>query len=229
MINLALYSDQIIPENGRIDARLLAVMQDLGLGSRIGYIPSGPEPSRRFFNERTDYYRTIGLDLCIYFDPDETGGAAGMEALFSCDAIHLPGGNTAGFLARLKRTGLLGGLRDWVLSGGMLIGTSAGAILMTQTIAVDALFSAKDPKDVLDGEALGLLPFEFFPHLNGRTNYLTDLIDYSRDTPRPIVACNDGEGVIVSNGRIEFIGETLWIADGDVRHARDIEGIFAGA
>lgn len=220
MVNLALYSDQIIPENSAIDARLIALMQSLGLGTRLGYVPSGPEPSRRFFTERKDYYRRIGLDLSLFHDPDDT---TGMDALLACDAIHLSGGHTASFLARLKRAGMVEPLREWATRGGVLIGTSAGAILMTPTIAVDALFSNGRPEDVKDGEALNLLAFEFFPHLNGRQSLLPDLIRYSKTTPRPIIACNDGDGLIVSAGQVELIGNPLWIADGETKEARQVE------
>ncbi|WJH39018.1 Type 1 glutamine amidotransferase-like domain-containing protein [Aliirhizobium terrae] len=220
MVNLALYSDQIIPENSAIDARLIALMQSLGLGTRLGYVPSDPEPSRRFFTERKDYYRRIGLDLSLFHDPDDT---TGMDALLACDAIHLSGGHTGGFLARLRRVGMVEPLREWTARGGVLIGTSAGAILMTPTIAVDALFSDSRPEDIRDGEALNLLPFEFFPHLNGKPNFLPDLVRYSKATPRPIIACNDGDGLIVSAGQVELIGNPLWIADGATKEARQIE------
>lgn len=220
MINLALYSDQIIPENAAIDSRLVALMQ--GRGRRIGYIPSGPDPEQRFFLERKLYYERIGLDLCLFHDLDKDHGADETDALFGCDAIHLPGGHTAGFLKRLRRADMLYRLRDWAMAGGVLIGTSAGAILMTPTIAVDALFGDGRPEDVLDDDALDLLPFEFFPHLNGKPSYLPDLLRYSIKAPRPIIACNDGDGVVVANGRLEFIGNPLWIASGEMKEARHI-------
>jgi dipeptidase E len=223
MVNLALYSDQIIPENSAIDARLIALIRSQGLGNRIGYIPSAAEPSRRFFTERQAYYARIGLDLSLFHDLDADHSTLAIDALFACDAIHLPGGHTAGFLARLRRSKMLQPLKQWTIAGGVLVGTSAGAILMTPTIAIDALFSGNRPEEVKDGEALGLLSFEFFPHLNGKPNYLPELVRYSRETPRPIVACNDGDGVIVSQGQVELIGNPLWIANGETTEARQIE------
>ncbi|SFB09732.1 dipeptidase E [Rhizobium sp. NFR07] len=223
MVNLALYSDQIIPENSAIDARLIALLQSQGVGNHIGYVASGPDPSRRFFTERQAYYRRIGLDLSLFHDLDAEPDVSDMDALFACDAIHLSGGHTGGFLARLKRAGMVGPLKEWATRGGVLIGTSAGAILMTPTIAVDALFSDGKPEDVVDGEALNLLPFEFFPHLNGKPNFLPDLVRYSRHTLRPIIACNDGDGLVVSQGQVELIGNPLWIANGETKEARQIE------
>jgi len=222
MVNLALYSDQVIPQNAAVDARLMDLMKTQGVGTRLGYIPSGPEPDRYFFNDRKRYYARLGLDLALYHDLDGPHGSAETAALFGCDAIHLSGGDTSAFLGRMKRHAMLAPLRDWAMKGGILIGTSAGAILMTPTIATDALFAGRKPEEMADGDALDLLPFEFFPHLNDDAAYLPQLVRYSRHTARPIVACNDGDGIVVSNGVVEWIGSPLWISDGVVEHAAQI-------
>jgi dipeptidase E len=223
MVNLALYSDQIIPENSAIDIRLLELMKAKAVGTRIAYIPSGPEPDRRFFHDRKSYYAQYNLDLIWVYDLNELPSAQQTAVLFGCGAIHLSGGHTAGFLQRLRSVGMLDPLRNWALQGGILIGTSAGAILMTPTIAVDALFSDKRPEEVTDGGALNLLPFEFFPHLNANAGYLTELMTYSRHTERPIVAVKDGEGVVVTGEMIECIGNPVWIFQGAIKQATAIE------
>ncbi|WP_412064581.1 Type 1 glutamine amidotransferase-like domain-containing protein [Rhizobium sp. SYY.PMSO] len=222
MVNLALYSDQIVPENRAIDLGLLAMMAALGLGTRIAYIPSGPEPDHRFFDDRKQYYRTYGLEMSLFYDPEEPHGSEERDALFACDAIHLTGGHTADYLQRLRRSGMLPLLREWAVGGGVLIGTSAGAILMTPTIATDALFTDEIPETRMKEAALDLVPFEFFPHLDEKAAYLKELVHYSKFTKRPILACNDGDGIVVSNGRANSIGEPVWIADGDVRQPNDI-------
>jgi dipeptidase E len=222
MVNLAFYSDQIIAANEAIDKRLLAMLASKGPGRRIGYVASGPEPDRRFFRERSAYYARYGLDLQIFHDLDAPDGGKSEAALFSCDAIHLSGGHTAGFLARLKRGGMISRLRDWAVDGGVLVGTSAGAIIMTPTIATDALFTGNAAEEMMTETGLDLVPFEFFPHFGARPTYLADLIRYSRLTARPIIACNDGDGVVVTQGRIECIGQPLWIENGEASAACDL-------
>jgi len=64
-----------------------------------------------------------------------------------------------------------------------LIGTSAGAILMTPTIALHALFDGRRPEEIKDATALDLVPFEFFPHAHAKTGYLTELVSYSAEMP----------------------------------------------
>jgi dipeptidase E len=212
MINAVLYSDQVIPANAKVDLRLVGLME--GRGRRIGYVPSGPEPDLRFYKERRAYYARRGLDLDLFHDLDRPHGDAALTALFACDAIHLSGGDTAAFLSRLQRSGMLEKLRAWARAGGLLIGASAGAILMTPTIAVDALYGDGHPNTIEENDALALLPFEFFPHLQAKPRYLADLKEYSRRTPRPIIACPDGDGIVVADSIVDCIGDLLWIARG---------------
>ena len=222
MVNLVLYSDQTEGEGLEIDDRLLRLVREESCGNRIAYIPSGPDPERYFFNACKTYYTRLGLDVPLYFDLDVPHSAEETADLFACDAIHLSGGHTGDFLARLKRSAMLGPLRDWALKGGILIGVSAGAILMAPTIATDALFLGEMPEDVADGDALDLLPFEVFPHLDDDATYRPALVRYSRHTTRPILACNDGDGAVVTEGRVECFGSPVWIVDGAIKPASDV-------
>ncbi|MCA2408649.1 Type 1 glutamine amidotransferase-like domain-containing protein [Rhizobium leguminosarum bv. viciae 248] len=208
----ALYSDQVIAENAPMDRRLAALV--LARGNRIGYIASGPDPQRAFFDEKRQYYLSYGLSLDLFVDLDALSGDEEINRLFSCDAIHLSGGHTGDFLRRLRQSGMLEKLRAWARDDGIVVGTSAGAILMTPTIAVDALFSGSSPDAVRDGAALGLVPFEFFPHLNDDPGYLSALLRYSEATVIPILACRDGEGLILGNGLVEIFGAPLMISGG---------------
>lgn len=223
MLNLILYSDQIFPDCSAIDRRLVELLKARGTGNRIAYVASGPEPDRNFFLDAQSYYGRYDLDLALFFDLDEPHSAEDIAALFACDAIHLAGGHTGSFLERLKRSGMVQPMRGWALSGGILIGVSAGAILMGPTIATDALFIGRKPGEIMHGDALDLVPFEFFPHLNDEATYLPDLLRYSTGTSTPIVACNDGNGVVVANGKVECVGNPLWICGGTVRTPDDIE------
>lgn len=217
MINAVLYSDQIIGENAAIDRALVGMLAPRG--SRIGYIPSGPDPHGQFLDLSRAYYAALDLELALVHDLDLAHDRAGLDALLVCDAIHLSGGDTGAFLRRLRRADMIDMLKDWAADGGVLIGASAGSILMTPSIALDGVFSGIAPEEFPDPDALALVPFEFFPHLQDSQAFLPELLRYSRLTPRPIIACTDGDGVIIENGRIDFIGAPLLIADGVARPA----------
>lgn len=214
----ALYSDRVVAENAPMDLRLAASIK--ARGERIGYVSSGPDPERSYFDEKRDYYRHYGLGLDVFIDLDEAG-AGDIAKLFACDAIHLSGGDTGSFLQRLRKSGVFPTLRKWALDGGILVGTSAGAILMTPGIAVDAMFSGGLPEEMKEATGLDLLPFEFFPHLNWDDRYLPELLRYSAITAHPIITCRDGEGIIVEDGRLEAFGAPLLIFRGSIDGVRD--------
>ncbi|MEO8419691.1 MAG: hypothetical protein ABI457_00730 [Hyphomicrobium sp.] len=65
------------------------------------------------------------------------------------------------------------------------------------------------------------MPFEFFPHRDADPGYLPALVHYSLITSRPVLACPDGSGAIVTDGRVEVIGEATWIVNGSARTAKD--------
>ena len=217
MINLVMYSDQVISENRKVDEVLLELMP--GRKGTIGYIASGPEPDRRFFFEKKAYYERLGLSLSVFLDTELPLEEGTLTALLDCDAIHLPGGDTRGFLKRMKACQLLASVMDWARQGGLLIGASAGAIMMTPTVALDAIFTDEDPFAVQDGHALDLVTFEFFPHLGKSKGYMPKLLSYSAKVSRPIAACHDGDGVIVESDRIRSIGDIVWLKNGAVAAA----------
>ena len=208
---LALYSDQVIAENAPMDRRLAEIVRQRG--DHIGYVSSGPDPDRHFINEKVAYYAEYGLKLDPFIDLDDIV-PDDLERLFSCNAIHLSGGHTGHFLQRLRNADVLERLRAWTRDDGILIGTSAGAILMTPTIAVDAFFLGQQPEDITDGEALDLVPFEYFPHLNEDERFLPALLRYSETITNHIVACRDGEGLIVHKDGVEIFGKPLLIFRG---------------
>jgi dipeptidase E len=203
---LVLYSDQVIPENAKVDQRLLAL-----IGKQhptMGYIPSSSDPERVWFKQKQMYYETLGINLSVYFEIDVNYEPEKLNGLLKCDAIHLSGGNTYHFLYWLHVRRLLTPLREYVAKGGILIGTSAGAILMTPEIS-SASLCGDTPlagEEMTDLSALGLVDFAFLPHLNQVEGAATLLQEYSREYPRVIYGCPDGDGIIVNGEQIEYLG-----------------------
>ena len=107
---------------------------------RIGYISSETDKKRKYFREVKNYYQKYGFSQFLYFDLDEEYDPKIKEKLLSCDAIHLSGGNTYHFLYHIKRRKFTSFLRNYAKNKGVLIGISAGAIIMTPTITTTTLF-----------------------------------------------------------------------------------------
>jgi len=204
MLRLALYSDQITPANQPVDRALCALLGTPQ--ARIGYIPSSSDPSRRYFLTKQHYYQQYGLDLCVYAELDDAFDPERIEAVFACDATHLSGGNTFYFLYWLQRRGLLERLRHYAAYRGVLIGTSAGAILLTPRIDT-ALLCGDQPYAPLTNQAgLGLVDFAFVPHSVDTSEHQQTLQHYAATNQCLVYGCHDGDGIIVRGKRCELFG-----------------------
>jgi len=199
---LVLYSDQLVPDTDAIDRRLLSLVGTRG--RRVGYIPSQPDRERRWFAPRVAYYARLGLAIEVYFGLEDDYAPGDLSRLLSCDAIHLAGGNTFRFLHWLRSRGMIHVLRDYVAGGGVLIGVSAGAILMTPNIGTAALCVGDDPYPGLDDlSGLSLVDFEFLPHFDGSPSATAELLAHSKTAAGRVYACRDGGGIVVDGDDIE--------------------------
>ena len=207
---LALYSDQENPENPAMDARLINL---IGVERpSIGYVSSSPDPDRTYFEPRKAYYAHLGADLSVYVDAENYGAPGKLEALLSCDAVHLSGGNTYAFLAWLRKSGLLERLEQYALRG-VLIGVSAGAILMTPSIETSALCG--DDASMSDGDdrGLALVSFRLLPHYEKGTSLPT--ATRQSLSPGLTYGCPDGSGFIVDGEQVEVYGDVYILFSND--------------
>jgi dipeptidase E len=209
-VRLVLYSDQQIVSNPEMDARLLELV---GRGRpRIAYIPSAAHPERLYYNLKRDYYERLGADLAVYIEPDRELSSGDERALMACDAVHLSGGNTFLFLEWLRRRGVLSVLRAYALEGGLLVGDSAGAILMTPDVRSATLAGDVPPSSSIDLSALALVDFHFWPHCTGHSAHGSEA-ELLAELPC-VYACADGAGVIVDAERIEQFGSVTTLRRG---------------
>ncbi len=206
MVNrkLVLYSDQMSPETDAIDGRLLRLIGKAA--PRVGYIPSSSDPERFFFDQIRTYYAALGASVDVYLELDVSFSQQTLPALLACDAVHLSGGNTFYFLHWLKQRAMLPVLRDYVAGGGVLIGVSAGAILMTPDISTSALCGDDLVEGSEDHSGLGLVDFHFLPHFEPGAGTAEVAAHQSR-FPATLYACPDGGGIVVEGANIELFGE----------------------
>ena len=208
-VRLALYSDVDHPGNAPMHERLLALVGKPR--PRVGYVASGPEPERPYFGRLKAHYADLGATLDCYVD--EHSDDADFAALLGCDAIHLSGGETFAFLAWLQRRARLAALRTYARERGVLVGVSAGAILMTPDIGSAAWCSDRVDASVTDTAGLGLVPFSFLPHAGSAHETVhvpTPALLAGR--PSPLYACPDGSGLVVTDGAIEIFGEPAMVS-----------------
>lgn len=207
-MKLVMYSGGYGKENQALAVEVGEILR----GSRspmVAFVPGNSEDAECDFR---DFKRTLagsGIKrfLCIPIDQPLSGEDE--AALLASDAIFLGGGNTFYLLHHLRERKLLGKLRAYARDGGLLMGLSAGSILMTpnvMTAEVPGLDADDNYVGLKDYSALGLVPFEFSPHYNGGRRVDAELLSHSKRSKRPIYACADGEGIVVRDGTIRFVG-----------------------
>ncbi|MGV3616523.1 MAG: Type 1 glutamine amidotransferase-like domain-containing protein [Fimbriimonas sp.] len=195
---LFLYSDRCEP----LDERLFSA---LPRKATVGYLPSSPDPARAWFRDREAHYARGGARLEFFgleteFDPHRT------DALFACDAIHLTGGNTFQFLYWLRRRGWLPRLQRYVAEGGVLVGVSAGAILMTPDIRTSALCGDEPYPGLDDFSGLGLVDFAIYPHYDGSPDATQALRNYASTYDGTVYGIPDGSGIVMDSPHMELMG-----------------------
>jgi dipeptidase E len=207
MKRLVLHSNQIAPESDKVERECLAFLgKDHPI---IGYIPSSSDPERNYFRAQAAYYASHGAELAVYFELDVTYTPERLADLLACDAIHLSGGDTFYFLHWLRQRNMLSVLQRYVAEGGLLIGVSAGAILMTANIAIAGLYGDTPLEGDRDWSALGLVDFAFVPHIDSFPAGIMTMQAYARQHHVSVYGCRDGDGVIVQDDQIRCIGDVI--------------------
>lgn len=201
---LFLYSDQVIEENRAVDACLLdAIGKEQ---PNVAYISSEPDPDRHFFRQKQEYYGQIGIELSIYYDENTLWSCKSIEGLCQYDAIHLSGGNTFRFLSWIRQHNLIDGLRKYVELGGVLIGTSAGSILMTPSIETALLCGDNNQFGETDFRSMGMTDFYYLPHQNANFDFEV-ISKFDLDKKRKVMCAADGSGIIVTSSGERCIGD----------------------
>ncbi len=213
MKKLVLYSDQVPDKSQKVDEALLQMINKTN--PKVAYIPSRGDLTRKYYNQKKAYYHNLGIDNLIYFDIDVEYDPSKVTELLQCDAIHLSGGDTVYFLNTLLKRDFQDVLRAYAQNGGILIGISAGSILMSNCIDIVPVLH-DGMIEVANTKALCLNDFEFVPHWERNHIYYHDIKQYSKLNKRTIYLCSDSDGIVVNNDEVRLIGNVIKITNGVV-------------
>ena len=207
--SIYLYSDQELPENERIDRLWLNGLR--GREVCLGYIPSASDSTRRYFDRKREYYSKYGIRDFVYFDLNKEYRPELLPELLACQAIHLSGGDPFQFNDAIRKRNLAPVLRKYHQDGGLLLGISAGGIVLTPSIEISHLFYRSRTKRP---EAAALLPFHFLPHFNRRVASLDQLREFSARLKCQVYAVEDGGGLEYRPGSVVAMGKVIKIEVG---------------
>lgn len=211
MKKLVLYSDQIVNKTKEIDNELIKLVDNKE--PKLAYIPSCSDLERKYYNQKMEYYMRLGIRSFLYFDVDKEYDNELIKELLNCDVIHLSGGDPLDFLTNIKMRKFDHLLRKYVEKGGVLVGVSAGAIIMSEFIDISAFRDDRKDK-IIGNKGLNLVDFDFMPHWDRGIYTLEELKKYSFQNKRIVYLCNDGGGIIINDNNIKVIGEIVKIKNG---------------
>jgi dipeptidase E len=203
-------------DNAAIDREVIRIIGKKN--PRVVFIPSTSHAHDFEFDYVRETFASYGVKKMALFNIDHPYSTPDAELIFkTADMIYLSGGNTFYFLKSILRNHLDRLLLEFVLRGGVLVGLSAGAIVMTPSIAT-ASYPKFDRDENTVGisnfEAMGLVDFEFFPHFTPEPEYSSELQKQSKLIKHPLYGVSDGGGIVVENGRLSFFGDVWAYVDG---------------
>lgn len=211
-MKLVMFSEQLINKDNPMNRAMENIIKQKDM--KIGYISSTSDLSKKYYHEVKSYYENFGVKKILYFDLGKTYNESLMDELLSCNAIHLSGENTEKFIELLRSRGFQKILIQYAKDGGILIGSSAGSIIMSSSIEIINYIGEKTT--IGNKEALNLVDFEFVPHWGENKDNLYKIIDYSIKKENPIYCFKDGYGVIINGDTMDFYGDVTKIHKGNV-------------
>lgn len=197
---LILHSDQSLTQTGNRDAELLRSLSGKK-NPRILYLPSAFNSRQKAFDEKKTYYSKLGFTNVNLFEPEENTLEEGNLAFNDADVVHLSGGEVIPFANRLRMTGCDELLKSFLDRGGVILGVSAGAMILSKTFKTASLYRER-------GEffGLGIVDFEIVPHSNEHFPRQDLIGKFAKDKGIQIYAMNDGDIVVVHGKKVRTYG-----------------------
>lgn len=174
-------------------------------GNSVAYISSEPQSDDRpYYLSTIEDYSQISSDVKVdYFDLSENFSNEDLRKLLGYGTIYLSGGNTYIFMDSARKRNIYSILKKHLEDGGLIVGASAGAIMMTPSIDL-AGFEDENTPNLKDTSGFAFVDFEFHPHFKDTdVDYLSSYMKKGDH----VYTCKDGDGIFYSNGEIKFFGE----------------------
>jgi dipeptidase E len=208
-MNLLLTSDG--PTNETIKKSIVEMSGKQPKDLKIAFVPTAKRwregRIEELVHSQTEQYRKLGFGLLTIVEPYVVGDWR--KSLDEADAIAVGGGNTYYLLKESRASGF----DAWVkqhLGNKLYIGTSAGSILVTPTIAIAPVDNGdEDLWNTKDLTGLGLVDFEVSPHTPESVSYEANEA-YAKTTPNPLYAYDNDTAIKVVDGKVVVIGEGEW-------------------
>ncbi len=183
-------------------------------GAKLAFIPTAAnvEPGDKFWMiDDLNNFRKTGFEIDIV-DISAISKDLWLPRLQNAEVLFFGGGNTFHLMHWIKQSGLKEELPS-LLQTRIYAGISAGSCVAGPTIynSVQNLFGEK--YDLKIKEGLGLVNFQFIPHLNSpffdkiRIEYLEEA---AKQLTEPVYALDDNSALKITDDNIELVSEGVW-------------------
>ena len=176
------------------------------------YIPLAMDESEHSYDSCYEWIKgelsqvdLIGIDMVRSFEELAEKDFDNYSALF------IGGGNTYKLLKGIKDNNIVPKIRDYLNNGGVIIGSSAGAVIFGHDIGVVAPMDSNDV-GLNDTKGFNVLNgVSIFPHYandeSERFRSFTDaMIEYS-STVGDVIAIPEEDAIFVNDGKVEVLGD----------------------
>ncbi len=196
----AVLLSQYDSENGR-----KAIITALSTSNtEVGYIASQPDGDRAYFKQTQKFYQSLGHKMSTFVELESGFNPSAMKKLLELDAIHLSGGDTFRFLEFIKEKNLDKLLVEYYKNGGILIGISAGAMVLTTSISTALLCGDTNKRELIDLSGLSITDFTIIPHVDDKFSMIEKGI-----VPNNCFLMSDNDVLVVENEQLKVLGSPV--------------------
>lgn len=179
----------------------------------ITYIPVTHDEDPKYFKQFKKYYSFYGVKKFINFPLDKNHSIEKIKKAFQSDILYFCGGNTFEFLKNLEASGLKKEIKNFSKRGGVISGQSAGIIILTSSINMASIPSVDCDENIVSikkTKGMNILKtFEFSPHYYYSRKSDNEIKNYSKESGKTILACDDGSGLVIENNKITPVGKVI--------------------
>lgn len=136
------------------------------------------------------------FDICFKYDESK------LDFLMNSDILILGGGNTFLFRWLLKKFNMFEVIKNFYENGGILVGSSAGSIMMQKSINI-ANFADEDFVHDENSDGIGIVDFEFKPHFESWEDRSGLFKQFSEVVKNDIYGIYNTDYIHVQNGKIK--------------------------
>lgn len=168
---------------------------------QVAYMPSdGANPSNPKYESFWNNYVGRNNSEIVSINNSLRGSDVENEnqKIIKSDALILTGGNTFQFLNHLKQSGLDKTIVEYSKSDKIIVGFSAGAIILSSTIEIAQLPPCDENLiGLTDLSALNLIEFDIYPHYD-ETEHKDIVDEYEKKTGRSVKRLTNEDLLILS-------------------------------